>query len=220
MVVVGADLVAGLRQVISKDLTDRIPDRLLGRSVDRHEYDRGCGLRSFDPFRVIVGYSSRRRRDAEHLRHVLLAEPRHRADAHRAPVAEAVVRLGILLRDPHAEVDPVSCEGIPAPVLLHGIDQRLLHRLLVGVDPAVHERLRHCEGHNAVVRELGPLGKELKIRRLNVILIKFVGASYDIPQNSAIHNPAPFFTPQARTCGSPPRRRRAHYPKSHSQPHP
>ena len=122
-----------------------------------HEYDGRRRLRAFDSLRMIVGDDRCDRCDLQHLLQILLAEPGDRRYAHRASVAKAVVGLGIFLFQPHAEIHAVAGEGIPAAVLFHRFDQRLFHRLLVGVNAAVHQRFRYRQRHNAVVCKLGPL---------------------------------------------------------------
>ena len=187
--------IAGSCQIISEHLRDRRPDLLLRRAVNRHKDHCRRRLGSFDPFRMIVGHFRCHCGDLKHFLKALLAQPGGRRHPHRAAVPETPVRLRVLFVQPHAEISTVAREGISLPVFLHGLDDRLLHHILFGVNTAVHKPLGHRQSHDAVVRKLRTLRKELEIRRLYIILIKFIGASDNISQNSAVHQ----YSPLSRT---------------------
>ena len=193
VVIVGADLIAGPVEVIAEGLRDRRLDLLLGNSVERHKDHGSRRLRAFHSFGMIVGYLRRHGRDTEHLPEVLLAEPGRRRYAHGAPVSEAVIGFRVILVQPHAEFCPVSRKRISVAVFLHGGHKRFFHCLFVCVHPAVHERFRHGQRQDAVVRKLRSLREEVKILRLDIISVELIRASDYISQNSTVHPLIPLF---------------------------
>ena len=184
--------IASLAQVISESAGDSVSNLVLGYAVQRHEDDRCRGLCPFDPLRMVVRDLRCQGCDPQHFLKALLAEPGCRRDAHCAAIPVAVVRFGVFPVQPHAEVRAVSGKGIAFPVLLHRLDQRPLYCLIVRVGPAIHQPLRHSESHDAVICKFRSLRKEFKILCLNIIRVKFIRASDNISQNSAVHQFSPF----------------------------
>ena len=98
-------------------------------------------------------------------------KPRHRGHPHGRAVAEAAIRLGIILHHPCAESSAIAAVRVQHPYLVHHPDKLPLKGVHIRDGPIEQQRFGHRQRHHRVVGIVAGVGKELKL--LGFAVVKF-----------------------------------------------
>ena len=185
-------------------------DLLLRASRPRHIDGDGRRLRALDPLGVVVRDLRHRLGEGDGLLHAARRKSR-RTDAHRRTIAEAVVGRRVI-GDEHPPVEAPAIAAVrivppDAPHPVHRIraqarikrllrlccirEPRGIRRRCVRCLPLrLHDRLRHGQRHNAVIRRKTALRKKLKV--LAAVIVELKPRTDNIANDCPQHRMASF----------------------------
>ena len=130
-------------------------------------------------------------RDVRHLKrkrfHLVkrIPDPPARAHAHGRAVAPRIVGLRIVAEEPIDKTSAIAAAGNGLREIAHGLRGDLPQ--VAAYVPPLHERRRNGDGHERIVGPLAVFVEELKVLRLDVVLVELEPRPDDVTDNRAYH---------------------------------